>query len=388
MIDISAVRADTPACEQIIHFNSAGASLMPDPVFNAITSHLELEREKGGYEAATLAADQLQSFYSEFAALLACDAQEIAFIENATRAWDMAFYGLRLEQGDRILTHDSEYVSNFLALLQRAERRGFEIDLVPSDESGQIDVEAMEAMIGPRTRLIALTHVPTQGGLVNPAEAVGQVARKHDLIYMLDACQSVGQIDLDVNKIGCDVLSGTGRKFLRGPRGTGFLYVSAGIIDQIEPPFIDLHSASWSGNDTYEFAAGAKRYENWECFVAGKIGLARAVRYTRDLGLSSIEKRVTQLAATLRDALSQVPGVTVQDLGRKKCGIVTFEKQGESASKLAARLLAKGINVSVTDLFSARLDFTERGLDELLRASVHYFNTENEIDRFVEAVKN
>ena len=387
MIDISAVRADTPACEQVIHFNNAGASLMPDPVFNAIRSHLELEREKGGYEAATLAADQLQSFYSEFAALLACDAQEIAFIENATRAWDMAFYGLRLEQGDRILTHDSEYVSNFLALLQRAERRGFEIDLVPSDESGQIDVEAMEAMIGPRTRLIALTHVPTQGGLVNPAEAVGQVARKHDLIYMLDACQSVGQIDLDVNKIGCDVLSGTGRKFLRGPRGTGFLYVSAGIIDQIEPPFIDLHSASWSGNDTYEFAAGAKRYENWESYVAGKIGLARAVKYTRDLGLLSIEKRVTQLAATLRDALSQVPGVTVQDLGRKKCGIVTFEKQGESASKLAARLLEKGINVSVTDLFSARLDFGERGLDELLRASVHYFNTENEIDRFVEAVK-
>ena len=388
MIDISAVRADTPACEQIIHFNSAGASLMPDPVFNAITSHLELEREKGGYEAATLAADQLQSFYSEFAALLACDAKEIAFIENATRAWDMAFYGLRLEQGDRILTHDSEYVSNFLALLQRAGRRGFEIDLVPSDESGQIDVEAMEAMIGPRTRLIALTHVPTQGGLVNPAEAVGQVARKHDLIYMLDACQSVGQIDLDVNKIGCDVLSGTGRKFLRGPRGTGFLYVSAGIIDQIEPPFIDLHSASWSGNDTYEFAAGATRYENWECYVAGKIGLARAVRYTRDLGLTSIEKRVTQLATTVRDALSHVPGVTVQDLGRKKCGIVTFEKQGESASKLAARLLEKGINVSVTDLFSARLDFSKRGLDELLRASVHYFNTENEIDRFVEAVKN
>ena len=387
MIDISAVRADTPACEQVIHFNNAGASLMPDPVFNAIGSHLELEREKGGYEAATLAADQLQSFYSEFAALLACDAQEIAFIENATRAWDMAFYGLRLEQGDRILTHDSEYVSNFLALLQRAERRGFEIDLVPSDESGQIDVEAMEAMIGPRTRLIALTHVPTQGGLVNPAEAVGQVARKHDLIYMLDACQSVGQIDLDVKKIGCDVLSGTGRKFLRGPRGTGFLYVSAGIIDQIEPPFIDLHSANWSGNDTYEFAAGAQRYENWECYVAGKIGLARAVRYTRDLGLTSIEKRVTQLATTLRDALSHVPGVTVQDLGRKKCGIVTFEKQGESASKLAARLLEKGINVSVTDLFSARLDFSERGLDELLRASVHYFNTENEIDRFVEAVK-
>ena len=388
MIDISAVRADTPACEQVIHFNNAGASLMPDPVFNAIRSHLELEREIGGYEAENLVADKLESFYSEFAALLGCQAQEIAFVENATRAWDMAFYGLRLEEGDRVLTHGSEYVSNFLALLQRAERRGFEIDVVPSDASGQIDVEAMEAMIGPRTRLIALTHVPTQGGLVNPAEAVGRVARKYDLIYMLDACQSVGQIDLDVNKIGCDILSGTGRKFLRGPRGTGFLYVATGIVDQIEPPFIDMRAANWTGNSSYELAAGARRFENWESYVAGRVGLACAVRYTRDIGLGSIEKYVTQLAATLRDALSQVPGVTVQDLGRKKCGIVTFQKQGESASKLAARLLEKGINVSVTDLYSARLDFTERGLDELLRASVHYFNTENEIDRFVEAVKN
>ena len=388
MIDISSVRADTPSCERIIHFNNAGASLMPDPVFNAIKTHLELEREMGGYEAENLAADQLASLYSEFAVLLGCQAQEIAFIENATRAWDMAFYGLPLGKGDRVLTHGSEYASNFLALLQRSRRRGFEIDLVPSDESGQIDVAAMEAMIGPRTRLIALTHVPTQGGLVNPAEAVGQVARKHDLIYMLDACQSVGQIDLDVKKIGCHVLSGTGRKFLRGPRGTGFLYVAAGTVDQIEPPFIDMHAATWSGNNSYEFAAGAKRYENWESYVCGRVGLARAVRYARDIGLGSIEKRVTHLAATLRDALSLLPNVTLRDLGRNKCAIVTFQKQGESATALAARLLARRINASVTDLQSARLDFTERGLEDLVRASVHYFNTEDEIDRFAEAVRN
>lgn len=388
MIDVASVRADTPACEQIIHFDSAGASLMPDPVFNAINAHLELERKVGGYEAERLAADQLEGFYSEFAALLGCEPQEIAFVENATRAWDMAFYGLPLGRGDRILTHGSEYASNFLALLQQSKRRGFEIDVVPSDKSGQVDVEAMEAMTGPRTRLIALTHVPTQGGLVNPAEAVGRIARKHRLVYMLDACQSAGQIDLDVRKIGCHVLTGSGRKFLRGPRGTGFLYIAAGIIDQIEPPFIDLHSATWTGRNTYELAAGAKRYENWESYVGGRIGLARAVRYARELGLSSIEQRVTQLAATLRDALSQLPKVNVHDLGRKKCGIVTFQKQGVAASEMAASLLERGIIVSVTGLQSARIDFTGRGLEELVRASVHYFNTENEIDRFVEAVKN
>lgn len=388
MFDIESVRSDTPACEKIIHFNNAGASLMPDPVFNAITGHLELEREIGGYEAENQAAETLASFYSEFAALLNCQPQEIAYVENATRAWDMAFYGLPLEKGDHILTHGSEYSSNFLALLQQSKRRGFEIDLVPSDESGQFDVDAMEAMINSKTRLVLLTHVPTQGGLVNPAEAVGRVAQKHDLIYMLDACQSVGQIDIDVQKIGCHVLSGTGRKFLRGPRGTGFLYVAADMIERIEPPFIDMHAARWIDTDAYEYVPGAKRYENWESYVSGRVGLARAVRYARDIGLVPIEERVSEIAASLREALSDLSNVTVHDLGVKKCGIVTFRKKDESANEIAARLREKGINVSVIDRLSARIDFTERGLDQLVRASVHYYNTDNEIERFLQAVEN
>ena len=388
MIDIKSVRADTFACEKIIHFNNAGASLMPDPVFAAISEHLELERDLGGYEAENLAADKLASLYSEFAALLNCAPHEIAYVENATRAWDTAFYGLPLKEGDRILTHGSEYSSNFLALLQQSRRRGYKIDLVPSDESGQLDVNAMEAMIGSRTRLIALTHVPTQGGLVNPAEAVGRVASKHDLIYMLDACQSVGQIDIDVQKIGCHVLSGTGRKFLRGPRGTGFLYVASDMIEQIDPPFIDMRAANWIDTDAYEFASGARRFENWESYVAGRVGLARAIRYARDIGVGLIEERVGELAAALREMLSSLPEVSVHDLGMKKCGIVTFQKQGEPAGEMAARLLKRGINVSMTDRLSARIDFTERGLDQLVRASVHYFNTEDEIERFVAAVRD
>lgn len=387
MFDIATIRADTPACENVIHFNNAGASLMPAQVYDALTAHLELERDIGGYEAARRAADQLDSFYSEFAALLGARPEEIAFVENATRAWDMAFYGLPLEEGDRILTHGSEYASNFLAFLQQAKRRGFEIDVVPSDKSGQIDVDAMESMIGPRTRLVAITHVPSQGGLVNPAEAVGRVAKKHELIYILDACQSAGQMDLDVNKIGCQVLAGTGRKFLRGPRGTGFLYVAKDMHDRIEPPFIDLHAAEWTGPKTYEWAAGATRYETWESFVAGKIGLGRAVRYARDIGLNVIQERVSNLAATLRNALTDIPGITVQDIGEQQCGIVTLTKSNETPTTTAEYLADQGINVSVTPMPYAVLDFGERGLDAVLRASVHYYNTENEIARFVEAIK-
>ena len=386
-MDVAALRADTPGCEGVLHFNNAGAGLMPKPVYQAVADHLSLELTIGAYEAHAAAQDACAEFYTEFAALLNAQPDEIAYVENATRAWDMAFYGLPLTEGDRILTHGSEYVSNYLAFLQQAKRRGLEIDLIPSDEHGQIDVEAIPGLITPRTRVIAITHVPTQGGLVNPAEAVGDVARDHGLIYVLDACQSAGQIDLDVQKIGCDVLSGTGRKYLRGPRGTGFLFVRREMINQIEPPFIDLFAATWTGSETYELAADAKRFENWERNVAGQIGLGRAVSYARAIGLAEIETRVSALASDLRAALSDISGVSVQDLGARKCGIVTFTKTGRTPNAIFKSLSAQKMNTSVSLFTSARLDLAERGLqDGLCRASVHYYNTEEEVRRFAQAV--
>lgn len=386
-MNIDQIRKDTPACENIIHFNNAGASLMPQPVFQAMMNHLELERDVGGYEAARLADADLKALYSELAGLLNTQPDEIAFVENATRAWDMAFYGLPLKEGDRILTHASEYVSNYMAFLQQAKRRGLFIDLVPSDASGQIDVAALENMVTPRTRLIAITHIPTQGGLVNPVEAVGEVARKHGLYYLLDACQSAGQLPLDVQKIGCQMLSGTGRKFLRGPRGTGFLYVSNDIVEELDPPFVDLLSGNWTGADGYTLKPGALRFENWESNVAGRVGLAAAVRYARQIGIDAIGARATDLGASLRSGLAQISGVEVHDLGSQKCGIVTFRREGETPQALTERLRAAKINVSVSGAGSAMLDLPQRGLDAVVRASVHYFNTDAEIARFCEAVE-
>jgi cysteine desulfurase / selenocysteine lyase len=385
-LDIRRLRAETPGCDHVLHFNNAGASLMPVPVIDAMNAVLHDEVQVGGYEAERRASDQLAAFYTEFAALLQVEPSEVAYVENATRAWDMAFYGLQLEPGDRILTHGSEYVSNYLAMLHQAKRRQLEIDVVPSDASGQIDCDALERMITLRSRLIAITYVPTQGGLVNPAEEVGQIARKHGLIYMLDACQSVGQIEVDVRKIGCHVLSGTGRKFLRGPRGTGFLYVANDIIDRIDPPFIDLRAATWTEPDRYVLAPGAKRFENWESNVAGRAGLAAAVRYARAVGMDRIAGRVAFLAEALRERLAEVKGVTLHDLGARKSGIVTFRKGDVDPAQMAAQLRDVGINVSVSALAYARLDLGARGLPSLLRASVHYFNTEAEIETFATAV--
>jgi cysteine desulfurase / selenocysteine lyase len=387
MFDLARLRADTPTCRDVIHFNNAGAALMPDVVYNALTDHLALERRVGGYEAARLAAPQLAAFYTEFASLLNCDPSEIAYTENATRAWDMAFYALPLAPGDRILTHVSEYVSNYLAFLHQAKRRGLYIDVVPSDPTGQIDTQALDAMVTPAHKLIAITHVPSQSGLVNPAAAVGRIAKKHGLTYLLDACQSAGHILIDVQAIGCHILSGTGRKFLRGPRGTGFLYVSNSIVETLDPPFIDLTAAQWGADQTYTLAPGAKRFENWESNVAGRVGLTAAVAYARAIGMDTIQARTATLAQTLRDALATVPGVTVQDQGAQKCGIVTFTKDGVSPEATYVALREAKISVSVTPLTYARLDLGPRGLAGVVRASVHYYNDADEVDRFIAALR-
>jgi selenocysteine lyase/cysteine desulfurase len=384
VIDVDRARAETPGCAHVAHLNNAGAALPPAPVLAAVVEHLEREAEIGGYEAAHERADRLEHTYDAIAALIGSARDEVAVVENATRAWDMAFYALRFAPGDRILTTAAEYASNYIALRQVADRTGATVEFVPDDDAGGIDVAALEAMLDERVKLVSLVHVPTQSGLVQPAAAVGAITRAAGVPLLLDACQSVGQMPVDVGEIGCDMLSATGRKFLRGPRGTGFLYVRRELVERLEPPLLDLHAAEWLEDGTYRIRPDARRFENWEGYVAGKVGLGAAVDYALGWGLDAIRERNDALATRLRALLDQTDGVTVLDVGRERCAIVTFAVAGAAADEVASALAAERINVSVSPLTSSRADFAARGMAaDIVRASVHYYNTEDELDRLV-----
>jgi selenocysteine lyase/cysteine desulfurase len=388
VIDVARARADTPGCRDVVHLNNAGASLPTRGVLDTVIDHLELEARLGGYAAADTVADRSEAVYASVAALVGAAPDEIALVENATRAWDMVAYslGASFTPGDRILTSQAEYASNVIGLLQLARRSGASVEVVPDDEHGQLSVDALREMIDERVRLVTMSWIPTQGGLVNPAAAVGAVTRAAGVPYLLDACQAAGQLPIDVDALGCDFLSATGRKYLRAPRGTGFLYVRREWLARLEPPFLDVHAARWAEGDDVVVRDDARRFESWERSVANQLGLGRAVDDALALGLEAIAARVNALGASLRLQLASVPGLTLHDRGVERCGIVTFTIDGVDVYELAATLRSQAINISVSTIDFARYDFEARGLDAVARASVHYYNTEDELTRLVDAV--
>jgi len=388
MIDVARARALTPSAEHQAYFYSCGAGLMPQPVLDAVKDHLDLEARIGGYGAEEQAMPATEATYDAIARLINCHRDEVAVVENATVAWCQAFYGLAQDfrPGDRVLTVVAEYASNFIAFLQTVQRRGIVVDVIPNDADGQADMKALEGLIDDDVKLIAVTHVPTSGGLVSPVAQIGAIARRHGIPYLLDACQSAGQLPLDVEALGCDFLSATGRKFLRGPRGTGFLYARRAILERCEPPVLDLHSARWTAPDTYEMRPDARRYENWENYVAGKIGLGVAVEHALSWGLENIAARNAELAGDLRERLAAIPGVTLRDAGKHQCAIVTFSHDRLAPEAVAAALLDQRIAIGTSGRGSTLIDFQARDLPPLCRAAVHYLNTEAEVEQLAAAV--
>lgn len=377
-IDIDAVRDDTPGCLEVVHLNNAGAALPPRQVLSATIDYLEAEARTGGYELEVKRQDEVDRVYQAGARLLGCSPGELAFTGGATQSWMKALQSIPLKKGDRVLATAAEYNANVFGLIG-LRKRGVKVELIPNDSSGQTSVEALGALMDEKVKLVCATHIPTGGGIVNPAAEIGRMAKEAGALYLLDACQSAGQMPLNVDELHCDFLAITGRKFLRGPRGTGLLYVRDGIEGLLAPTVMDTRSAAWTGNWDYQLEPGARRYETFEVPVAAKVGLGTAIDYALDVGLEAIAKRIDELAIRLRVLLSETPLVNVVEADGPQSGIVPFHVEGRASEAVVAALRAWGVNTSVTPPLPSAFDPEKRNTEPLVRASVHYYNTEEEL---------
>ena len=389
MRSIESLRADTPGTATRLHLNSAGASLMPTPVIRAIQDHIDLEASIGGYEAAAAVGDRISATYDSLARLIGAEPHQIALTEHATQSFVQALSSIPLRAGDTILTSIQDYNSNQIQYLSLADRTGVKVVRAPANHHGALDAAATcEVIHRIRPRAVALTHIPTNSGMIQPLDGIGAACREADAWYLVDACQTIGQLPVNVDALQCDFLSSTARKFLRGPRGAGFLYVSDRALDAgLTPLFPDLRGVDWIDADLTQPALDARRFESWEFAWALVLGMGAAADYALEVGVEEGGRRAIELAAGLRDRLSEIDGVRVLDRGPELCAIVTISLEGGGEEQMMHELRARSINTTFQDRVSAPIDFDQKGIENLLRLSPHYFNTEDELDRAAEAVR-
>lgn len=373
----------------MVHLNNAGAALMPASVVGAITHYLNIETKFGGYEVQDGRRNAIEKAYQSVGRIIGAGVKNIAFMENATVAFMQAVSAIPFERNDTILTTCNDYASNQIQFLSLQKRLGVQVIRAPDQAAGGVDVAAMSDLIDKhKPKLVCVTHVPTNSGLEQDVKAIGDICRSAGTTYLVDACQSVGQMPVDVVDIGCDFLSATSRKFLRGPRGSGFLYVSDRLLEQgLEPLFIDMRGASWTGPDSYQAVDSAKRFETWEFAWAQVLGTASAAAYASDVGLETIRLRVQTLVRRLREGLARINKVTVLGGNEELCGIVTVTIDGFDPFKIVAALRAQGVNTSAQGREYAVIDYDNKNVTGALRLSPHYYNTEIEIDQAVSAVR-
>ena len=371
------------------HFNHAGMSLTPDVVQARMLAHLALEAEIGGYEAAGAAADELDAVPAALAVLLGAEPDEMVATESATAASELIFWSMAETLGfgprDRILVDQMAYATAYSALRRLELARGSEVVVVPSEHDGTLALGALGDLLDDRTRLVLVTHMPTHVGTVTDAAAVGQVLAGSAATYVLDVSQTLGQLPLDVARFGCDVAFAPARKFLRGPRGTGVLYVRSTLAEQLVPLTPPFGSVDGAGADRFTLPRAARRFDQFEYGVAARLALGEAARYAARIGLERIADVVAERSRAVVQLVGAAGGLHLVGQPDDR-GIISFVHRSMPPAEVQARLSAQGVNAWTNVPAGAPLDAARRPVLPSVRLSPHYVTTEEDLDRLEHAL--
>lgn len=364
------------------YFNNCGAGLMSPQTLNVIENHLRREIAVGAYRAAQESRIPMEEFYGRVARLLnAASPNDVAFMDSASRAWNMALYGAELRPGDRVLTLSSEFGTNVLTLFHRARQVGASVEVIQCDAEGHFAMDDFAAAIAKGARMVAISHVVAHASIVNPVHEIGQLTNRYGAIYLVDGCQGVGQISVDVEAIQCDAYTGTGRKWLRGPRGTGFLYVKSSA--PFRTPHIDLSAADLViGKDGQvvgvEVRTDARQFELWERSVAGMLGLSSAIGEYLAMQPGYVTDRIQTQADRLRAVVSDNPHLRLLGRRQSESGVIGFYlTEPKREGVVRENIERAGLGISTMSSWDCPLHFPQNGATTIFRLAPHYYTDES-----------
>ncbi|MFC3051352.1 aminotransferase class V-fold PLP-dependent enzyme [Kordiimonas pumila] len=386
--EIMQLRQDTQGAGGRVHLDNCGSSLMPKPVITAQIAQLNLEAQFGGYVAQEQQLGALESVYASISTLIECSVDDVALTTSAVDAWTKAFYSIPMSAGDTVITSPGEYCSNYVAFLHRQKNDGIKIRVAEATVDGGVNIDHLESLIDESTKLISLTHIPSSSGAILPAYEVGAIARQHNVLFLLDTCQSIGQIPVNVKDIGCDIATATGRKFLRGPRGVGFLYMNSRAREGMNPVVMTNQGAAWDSHNTYKLRSDARVFEAWERSAVNILGLGAAVEYMQSLGVNRTTGQTLHLGRSLRQQLRGIKGVRIECPSAAEAAIITFNKTGYTAAEIKKHMEQQNIAVQIASVVHTRLDLEARGIDSAVRVSPHYYNNQDDYDRFLTVLED
>jgi cysteine desulfurase / selenocysteine lyase len=385
--DAAAYRSNTPGVAASIHLNAAGAALPSSGVVAAVKAHLDLEARVGLQAALAKAQDSLAETRRRAAMLFDCDPGEIAFGTTCAQLWSLLFHARRLPAGGRILVSRGEWGGNLLAIHAAARDLGIAVETMPADEAGRIDVAQLRARLDGDVRLLAVTAVSSVNGVRQPVGEIGALERPAGCLYFVDAAQMAGRFPLSLRETRADVIVAPARKWLRGPRGQAVAALSGAALSQLTaPPLLDLGGVVWTKDGEPSPRDDARRFESFECSVAGRLGFGAALGELLDAGPAAVAGAIDDHVRWLRSALAGCDGVAVLEPADGDAAFLTFTCEDVRPSDVVRALGEAGIAIANQERNYAPLEMSARGLSNVLRVSPHAYTHPDETARFVEAL--